>query len=115
RLKYVAVINLLLAPFIVMFMLVYFFFGYFEVYNSTWRACLISVGILYESRRNWCSAFYAIGTVEVPRIQRAGASVPNTSTKRTSSRDALPKPVSQREDPHRCPVLGVAFEFVNFF
>ena len=94
-------LNAIFAPFIVVYLLMYSFFRYFEV---SLIICAVrhrtQFGILgipqqpFEHRR---SVVHAVRPVEVPRVQRASASLQAPSERVVRNFKYLHRPVSQRQ------------------
>lgn len=71
-------LNALFAPFIFVYLLVFFFFRYFEasrifdllsypLYLSLWME--EKIGVPQESKRDWIACILSVCKMEVPRIQ----------------------------------------------
>jgi len=72
------ILNAIFAPFIVVYLLMYSFFRYFEVWLSLlviWQFSLQRTGVLQEPVFNQRSRIHPLCTVEVSGIQRASPPV----------------------------------------
>ena len=103
-----AIVNAIFAPFIVLYLLMYSFFRYFEVssFSSPDLTPLAGVtepipsmtccaGIPQEPVFDWRADVYAVREVEVPRVQRAPAPVPDPTRLVSPDRQEVHRPVSE--------------------
>ena len=71
RFVFMGVLNAVFAPFIVVYLLVYSFFRYFEVGSWPQNLQNLQAGVSQEPVLHRQQAVYPICAMEVPRIQRA--------------------------------------------
>lgn len=70
RLIFMGVLNALFAPFIVVYLLIYSFFRYFEVSpREGWHYVLTGAGVPQEPFVYWLSWIHSVRAVEVSRVQ----------------------------------------------
>lgn len=73
RFIFMGILNAIFAPFIILYLLIYSFFRYFEVclkwLKQEARYLIMTLGISQESIFNWKPTVYALCAVEIPRIQ----------------------------------------------
>ena len=74
RFIFMGILNAIFAPFIVLYLLMYSFFRYFEVclfYTSVVDITdILHLGVPQESFIYWRTSLYSIRSMEIPRIQR---------------------------------------------
>jgi hypothetical protein len=75
RFIFMGILNVIFAPFIIVYLLMYSFFRYFEVIQCFSSIELTFAGIPQKPIVNWRASIYAVCPVEVSRVQRAATSI----------------------------------------
>lgn len=98
RFVFAGYMNVILAPVIILYLMVLYFFRYFNVLIP-FSACLVhaneSLGVQKRPCCYWITAVHASGGVEVSRVQRASPSLPSTTQYVISVCLTLSRPVSE--------------------
>jgi hypothetical protein len=94
------ILNAIFAPFIVVYLLMYSFFRYFEVRVFSCRRWVIltpNAGVVQEPVCDQRTRIHALRQLEVPRIQRITTPLRTTSQGIIPYRKYVHGPVSQRK------------------
>lgn len=95
------ILNAIFAPFIVLYLLMYSFFRYFEVaYGHDFAsypadACAWLLGVSQEPLQHWRQKIHPLRAVEIPRIQRTPTYIREKARRGLSDGEHVHRPISQ--------------------
>lgn len=121
RLIFMGILNAIFAPFIVLYLLMYSFFRYFEVclelYVLHFSAdfllpSLSPIGVSQEPVEYKRETLYPLRPMEVPRVQRAAASLYTQAQRVLPDGEHVYRPIPEREAYPHSSVRSVPYEMI---